>query len=567
MLSSRPWGKSIPARGVHDLFHLLPGSTNLPPFPCPCLFSPRLEAMLTKLLSRVKAEEPMVTHISFSLILKVAESFGLHREPAKLGVGPHEAEYRRRLWWHALWRDSIGSMITGWPPLIGSSRFWDVNPVSELKDSLLGRAKGQEYESAVKLGTRPPDDCDDPFSMNDDSHVHVHLVVQRTKHIVARCLRDLAPILIGVRAIDAKDYLDMLNIVKRMESEVLERTQRIPKPEASDQSLSPEFLRRLRGPPVHNELDYLPQDGFDDAALDMTHRAWIALHRFFRTWLVMNIDAAYCLVHKPFLRSSNGLWGRFRERVLPNARHYLESFLAMSSDPFFENIQWSIPATTQPVHATMTLLLDVHDFPFSAEAVEQRELLDRTFAYIYFDSIFSSVRFQGFAAFRPATKINPKKGVESHPGDSASWTVLRLVRARAWRRAGLDPDAFWREKRAEMESTEKGNTRRESPTGEGVTGDVQTDQIPAAGSMLEAGMQDEPGIFGADPAFLPDFPDVQTTNVHAGLGPAAGAGTSLEERGGPTVPVNEAGQEEEFDWNLWDELMSNFGNATDENFP
>ena len=506
----------------------------------------------------------MVTHISFSLILKVAESFGLHREPAKLGVGPHNAEYRRRFWWHAMWRDSLGTMLTGWPPLIGSSRFWDVKPISELKDSLLGTVKGQDYESAVKLRTRKPDTCDDPLSVQDDSHVTTVLVVQRGKHRVAQCLRELAPILIGVRAIDARDYSTMLSIVKEMESEILERIQRVPHPEAGDQPLSPEFIRRLRGPPAHNGLEFLPQDGLDDAVLDMTHRAWIKQHRFVRTWLTMNIDAAYRLIHKPFLRSDNGLWGRFRDRVLPYARHYLESFLAISSDPFFENFQWSVPATTQPVHATMTLLLDVHDFPHSAEAPEQRVLLDRTFAYVHFDSTFIHAGVSGAPGHGPGTGSDPKDSSEGRPANSASWTVLRLIRARAWRRAGLDPEALWREKEAELKSSEGEHVRPEGLSGERATGKAPTVHIPATSSIPEGDSHAVPAAFRSDAAFLPRFPSTEPSGMDAGLNPA-GIGAFLEDVDGGTVP-GVAGQEEEFDWNLWDQLMVNFGNATDESF-
>lgn len=50
----------------------------------------------------VKEEEPLLASLSFALILRIAETMGLHREPSKFGIEPREAEVRRRVWWQIL---------------------------------------------------------------------------------------------------------------------------------------------------------------------------------------------------------------------------------------------------------------------------------------------------------------------------------------------------------------------------------------------------------------------------------------------------------------------------------
>jgi hypothetical protein len=155
--------------------------------------SPSLQGLAAYLIVQTilsKEEEPLTSSLFISLAMRVAQTMGLHRDPAKFGIGPCEAEYRRRLWWHIVHMDGVVAMSSGLPPLVSDENYWDVRDTSEVKDTLQGTAEADQYERLVSSGMRVRDTPDDPTLCGGPSMVNVYYLSARGKYVMARkCTR------------------------------------------------------------------------------------------------------------------------------------------------------------------------------------------------------------------------------------------------------------------------------------------------------------------------------------------------------------------------------------------
>ena len=151
--------------------------------------SPSLQGLAAYLIVQTilsKEEEPLTSSLFISLAMRVAQTMGLHRDPAKFGIEPCEAEYRRRLWWHIIHMDGVVAMSSGLPPLVSEENYWDVRETSEVKDTLLGTPAAERYEQLVATNQRAPDNPDDPLLGGGPSMVNVFYLNARGKYIMAR---------------------------------------------------------------------------------------------------------------------------------------------------------------------------------------------------------------------------------------------------------------------------------------------------------------------------------------------------------------------------------------------
>lgn len=151
--------------------------------------TPTLPALIAFLIVQTilaKEEEPLTSSSFIGLGLRVAQIMGLHRDGAQFGLDPCEAEVRRRVWWHIAHMDSVMSISSGLPPLVNDESYWDVRPVSELKDRLLDKTEGSQYQQAVAAGDRIPDIPDDPLKGGGNSYVSVVHVMAQGKYFMAR---------------------------------------------------------------------------------------------------------------------------------------------------------------------------------------------------------------------------------------------------------------------------------------------------------------------------------------------------------------------------------------------
>lgn len=81
---------------------------------------------------------------------------GLNRDSSHFpSLSPVIGEVRRRLWWYLFYVDISVSVAAGLPTLIVDAT-WDVRPISELKDRVIGTEEARGYEEALASGCHHP---------------------------------------------------------------------------------------------------------------------------------------------------------------------------------------------------------------------------------------------------------------------------------------------------------------------------------------------------------------------------------------------------------------------------
>lgn len=85
------------------------------------------------------------------------------------------------------------------------------------------------------------------------------------------------------------------------------------------------------------------------------------------------------------------------------------------------------------MHATMIMLVDLYERPRSVEAPRSRAFIDQVFAMSGPDGGIVSGE-DGVTVQRPLRE-----------GGREAWDLLRKLREKAWRKAGLDPNVLWTE--------------------------------------------------------------------------------------------------------------------------
>ncbi|KAH0562221.1 hypothetical protein GP486_003086 [Trichoglossum hirsutum] len=98
-------------------------------------------------------------------------------------------------------------------------------------------------------------------------------------------------------------------------------------------------------------------------------------------------------------------------------------------------VAWAGNGTYQPMHATMILLVDLYERPDSADAPRSRSFIDEIFSLFGPDGGIVTDE-DGVTIQRPLQE-----------GGREAWTMLSLLRRKAWEKAGLDPDIMWTEAR------------------------------------------------------------------------------------------------------------------------
>ena len=146
---------------------------------------PGLTAFLIVQTILVKEEEPLTSSLFVGLALRVGQTMGLHRDPAQFGIDAREAEVRRRNWWHIIYMDSVVALASGLPPQVSDESYWDVKPISEIKDKWLGTAEARAYEESVAKRKRSRDNPDEPLAQVKSSMVNVSFVANVGKYAYA----------------------------------------------------------------------------------------------------------------------------------------------------------------------------------------------------------------------------------------------------------------------------------------------------------------------------------------------------------------------------------------------
>lgn len=103
---------------------------------------------------------------------------------------------------------------------------------------------------------------------------------------------------------------------------------------------------------------------------------------------------------------------------------FLRKFIHLSRTPLFQPYQWFCPGTYQPLHATMILLLDLHERPFMPEAAKSRSFIDQVFAVFGEHGNYNTGDGEG--GNRPLME-----------GGLEAWRMLWRLRKKAYEKAGV----------------------------------------------------------------------------------------------------------------------------------
>ncbi|OGM49263.1 C6 transcription factor [Aspergillus bombycis] len=362
--------------------------------------SPSLQGLAAYLLVQTilsKEEEPLTSSLFISLAMRVAQTMGLHRDPAKFGIKPYEAEYRRRIWWHIVHMDGVVAMSSGLPPLVSDENFWDVRDASEVKDTLLGTPEAEKYEELVASGMRSPDNPDDPTLCGGPSMVNVYYLSARGKYVMARAVRRILKIQLGTKPVTRRDMEELRSILLDLQLKLNSIIDRIP--EIANYQLSSSANNRSLSfsvSPVEmrtSDLE-LPGEGPGRCTEQYHSPVLVSFHKWARILLSLFIDKAFCVAYQPFLKNA-------KSRIWPAARHRYD--------------QMTLFGNSAP------------------EAPKSRAFIDKIFSLTGPDGGVVGGE-DGISAQRPLKD-----------GGREAWDMIRRLRQKAWQKAGLDPHKLWTE--------------------------------------------------------------------------------------------------------------------------
>ncbi|KAI5290765.1 hypothetical protein KEM54_000522, partial [Ascosphaera aggregata] len=398
-----------------------------------------------------KEEEPLTTSLFVSLALRVAQTMGLHRDPAPFkAISVTEAEARRRVWWHIVHMDGVVAMSSGLPPLVNDEEFWDVRMTSEVKDILLGTSGAAEYGDAVASGRRKPDDPDDAGLCGGPSMVNVYYLAAKGKYIMTKATRRILRIQLGTKPITRRDMEELRNILVSLQTELRAIIQRIPMSPIPRLPPGGDFLTEnpkkiLYNRPPSSVVSTASTPAKCDLAnggpgcLEQFHNPVLpAFHKWARILLLLHVDKAFCVAYQPFLKNAKSqIWPAARQGALRHCHGFMEKFITLATDPDFQPFQWSWPGNHQPMHATMIMLIDLYERPHSPEAFKSRAFIDKVFSLSGPDGGVVGDE-DGISTARPL-----------RDGGREAWSMLKRLRQKAWLKAGLDPELLWTERAQE----------------------------------------------------------------------------------------------------------------------
>ncbi|KAL2827615.1 hypothetical protein BDW59DRAFT_144071 [Aspergillus cavernicola] len=402
--------------------------------------SPSLQGLAAYLLVQTilsKEEEPLTSSLFVSLAMRVAQTMGLHRDPANFGICGSEAESRRRMWWHIVHMDGVVSMSSGLPPLVNEENFWDVRETSEVKDTLLGLPEAEQYERMVRANLQPRENPDDPTICGGPSMVNVYYLAARGKYVMARAVRRIMRIQLGTKPATRRDMEELRSILVDLQVQLNSIADRISEAKQSDISsnASNRSWSFSRSPTEALSINAaLPGDAAPTCTEQYHTTVLVSFHKWARIILSLYADKAFCVAYQPFLKNAKSrIWPAARQSALRHCHGFMDKFISLATDPDFQPFQWSWPGNHQPMHATMIMLIDLYERPHSPEAPKSRAFIDRIFSLTGPDGGVVGGE-DGISTQRPLKD-----------GGREAWDMIRRLRHKAWQKAGLDPQRLWTE--------------------------------------------------------------------------------------------------------------------------
>ncbi|ETN42588.1 uncharacterized protein HMPREF1541_01745 [Cyphellophora europaea CBS 101466] len=389
-------------------------------------------------------EDPLQNSDYVNLMVRLAQAQGLHREPTLAELHPMDAEIRRRIWWQIMQLDTSLAVASGFPTCT-SEETSDVRPISQVKEMFIGSDEEKSLLQLSANGGKKIEAVDDPFGPST-SISSTSALVSRTYASIAVATRKLVSLHMRTRPVNKIDLLEMNQIISATETEVRDVINSIPTkgvpefgftPDVSTTRLTPptDCDPMLEGPLLESEITFWTGIMTEDlpTPLGRFHRQRLAaFHKWARIFLSMMCDKLHCIAYAPFLKNLRSkLWDGGRQCALHHTSAYFRKFISLAKDPAMQAFRWSWPGTAQPMHAAIILLVDVYERPQSVEAARSRALIDEVFSLSDPESGIVGGP-NGASAQRPFRE-----------GGADAWEMLRNLRASAWRKAGLDPNALW----------------------------------------------------------------------------------------------------------------------------
>ncbi|KGO40642.1 Signal recognition particle, SRP19 subunit [Penicillium expansum] len=391
--------------------------------------SPSLQGLAAYLLVQTivtKEEEPLTTSLFVSLAMRVAQTMGLHRDPAKFGIEPCEAEYRRRLWWHIMHMDGVVAMSSGLPPLVNDENYCDVCETSEIKDTMLGTPTAESYMKQVASRERLPDNPDDPTICGGPSMVNVYYLTARGKYIMARAIRRILKIQLGTKPLTRQDMEELRSILLDLQLKLNSIINRIPEAKDADKlSMSGRAFSISKSPDSRSSDTELPGEGPTGCPEQYHSPVLVCFHKWAKIILSLYIDKAFCVAYQPFLKNARSrIWPAARQSALRHCHGFMEKFIQLATDPDFQPFHWSWPGI---------MLIDLYERPYSPEASRSRAFIDSILALSGPDGGVVGGE-DGVSTQRPLKD-----------GGREAWDMIRRLRQKAWQKAGLNPRMLWTE--------------------------------------------------------------------------------------------------------------------------
>ncbi|KAK5948416.1 hypothetical protein OHC33_010590 [Knufia fluminis] len=377
------------------------------------------------------------------LIIRAAQSLGLHSEKTLKVLDATEAEMKRRLLWETISLDVDVSTVSGMPVVLDEI-YTDTEMVSELKEMLVGTTEAQEYEAHLQEPGTQSDRPDDPASCKTSSFVSVYHLVAKARHILAAATKRTLKVNMSAQPMTMNELKELRKLIVRTSKEVHATISRIPCRGAPEFDFTPEVVRAVTefdhldsmGSQItEHEIGFFLRDHSSSEGLEgvtMHHKtATIAFHKWARITLSLLVDRLDCISYAPFLKNPKSrMWAVARNCALKVCHGFMRKFLSLAKDPELCRFRWAWGGTLHPMHATIIMLIDLHDRPHSDEAPRSRAMIDKMFSL-----------------------ASPEKGIVDNKfialplkeGGTEAWTMLRKLRHRTWQKAGLDPDVLWSE--------------------------------------------------------------------------------------------------------------------------
>ncbi|CUS09771.1 unnamed protein product [Tuber aestivum] len=388
--------------------------------------TPTINSLIAFLITQtclIREEEPLTSCSFIGMAMRVAQSMGLHRDGSLFGLNEIECEVRRRVWWHIVYLDVQGAIATGLPPLGGSGEgLFDTKMVSEVRDEYIGltpeeRRKATEAAAVAAVtaaagpqtvGCRMAHTC---RAFLDEHPNSPAMILAAGRYDATIVLRKVIIQLFSTRPPRKADLLEMGGAIFELKLRLEDRIARIPARGIPEMGFTPP-----------HDPEFYELIGHDESLFD-TEKA-IVFNGWARIMLSMFADRTFGVFYQSFLKSSKSkLWDHARHCALHFCISFLQKFVHVSKNPLFQPYQWFCPGTFQPLHATMLLLIDLHERPHSAEAPQSRRFVDEIFALFGEDG---NSLLDAAGGNRPLLE-----------GGSLTWKMLARLRKKAYERAGI----------------------------------------------------------------------------------------------------------------------------------